>query len=282
MNFSRLNAILDWCCRAGTLFGVPIRLHITLVFFLWAVLARSGMGFLYGVEYAVLIVLCILMHELGHALSAKHYGMSDLSIMLHGFGGFATSRGFRTPKQALVITLAGPAVTFAIGISALFIGKAGVGASSFGTEAYRQFYIIVFLGSFNILMGFLNLIPMLPFDGGNAFVAILSRRLPEFKARRAVAHIGLILAPIVTISGFATSRGLIEIFGLMGIMASVMFLLNTGGIKFGEAAADRRSRKDEEARLQRERAKNDAYLGDVAARAREREEQERLRKLLGQ
>jgi len=281
MNFSKLNAILDWSVRAGSLFGVPIRLHISIVFFLIAALAGNEMGFWYGVEYGVLVVFCILLHELGHALSAKRYGLTGLSIMLHGFGGFAVSHGFRTPKQALLITLAGPAVTFAIGILAIVIGRFGMSGAVFGTEAFKQFYILSFLGGFNILMGFLNLIPVLPFDGGNAFVAILSRKLPELKARRAVAHIGLILAPVLAIIGFVLDRNMVLIFGLMGFISSAMFLTRSGGVKFGEAAADRRERKEDEARLQRERAKNEAYLSEVAKRARDREEQERLKKLLG-
>lgn len=100
--------------RIGSLFGIPISIHITILFYLIPALSRRGLGIAYGLEYSVLLVLCILLHELGHALSAKHFRMFGLSIMLHGFGGFATSSGYRTPKQALIIVLAGPAVTFAI------------------------------------------------------------------------------------------------------------------------------------------------------------------------
>src|SRR2546423_12450579 len=105
MRFSRLNSILNWSIRAGTLFGIPINLHISLLFFLFAALPGRGLDIGHGLEYAALIVLSILLHELGHALVAKHYRLTGLSIMLHGFGGFASSQGPRTPKQTVVIAL---------------------------------------------------------------------------------------------------------------------------------------------------------------------------------
>jgi hypothetical protein len=143
-----------------------------------------------------------------------------------------------------------------------------------------QFDIIHYLGVFNILMGVLNMIPILPFDGGNALVAILWRKQPQIKARRLVAHLGLILGPALFIYGIVIDQWMLMIFGLMGAVASVMTLLNSGGIRFGEALQDRRARKEEEAFKRRQKQKTEDYLADVAARAREREEQERLRKLI--
>src|ERR1700733_6616137 len=116
MNFSKLNTILNWSVRVGKLFGIPIYLHITILFFLWPALAHTGLGLAYNVEYAIGVVLSILLHELGHGLTAKYYKQTGLTIMLHGLGGFATSQGYRSPKQELLIVLAGPAVTFALGL----------------------------------------------------------------------------------------------------------------------------------------------------------------------
>jgi len=280
MRNPRLNAILNWSTKVGTLFGVPIRLHITIVFFLWAALARNGLGFWLEVEYAIGIVLCILLHELGHALSAKKYKLTGLSIMLHGFGGFAVSRGFRTPTQELVISLAGPAVTFVIGFICLVVGTVGRDATPFMSTPFLQFHVVHSLGVLNIWMGVLNLIPSMPFDGGHALAAILSHNRPEQKARRLVGHLGLVICPIMALYGLFTNQGFLTIFGLMGAFSSAAYLMNSGGIQFGEAMRDRRARQEEEAFKKRRQEQNAEYLGDVAARAREREEQERLRRLL--
>jgi hypothetical protein len=80
--------------------------------------------------------------------------------------------------------------------------------------------------------------------------------------------------------GLATEHDMVAMFGFIGGLSSAMSLMNSGGIKFGEGARDRRARKEDEAFKKRQKAKTEEYLGDVAARAREREEQERLRKLL--
>src|SRR5215469_4561858 len=102
MSSSRFNSILNWNVRVCRLFGIPIHLHISIVFFLLVAFPARSLGLGRALEVAVLLVLSILLHELGHGLTAKYFRMSDLLIMLHGFGGFASSRGYRTPKQALL------------------------------------------------------------------------------------------------------------------------------------------------------------------------------------
>jgi Zn-dependent protease len=280
MAFARLNSFLNWSVRVGRLFGIPISLHITLIFFLWPVLSGSGLGPWYSLEYAVLIVLSILAHELGHALTARRFRLTGLSIMLHGFGGFAVSSGYRTPAQQLIISLAGPAVTFILGGIAWGLGSMGLSTASFGTALFFQLYILKYVGIVNLMLGVLNLLPSLPFDGGHALQAILARKQSDFKAMRTVAHIGLVITPILLIYCFLTDRRLALIFALIGLLTSLGTLLQTGGIRFGEMFADRRERKDREAAKKRERAKTEAYLSDVASRQRQREERERLRKLL--
>jgi Zn-dependent protease len=135
---NKLNAILNWSVRVGKLFGIPISLHISILFFLWPVLSSRREDPLHALEYAFLVVVSILLHELGHALTAKRYKLSGLSIMLHGFGGFATSSGDKGWKQSLVITLAGPATTLILGMLCLGLGNLGVYASTFGTEQFEQ------------------------------------------------------------------------------------------------------------------------------------------------
>lgn len=275
----RLNSILNWSVRVGSLFGIPISLHITVIFFLFPAFSGRSLGVWYSLEWGALIILSILLHELGHALTAKRYKLTDLSIMLHGFGGFAVSSGSRTPHQSLMITLAGPAVTFAIGFICLGISYLAKDAN-LGTDATLQLYIVESMGKLNILLGVLNMIPSLPFDGGNALSAILSRKLSEFKANRVVGHIGLFFTPVLALYGLLTSNSFVTIFGIMGFVTSLGTLLQTGGVKPREALDDRRDRKELEVVKQRQQARTQAYLGDVRDRERERQEQERLRRIL--
>lgn len=277
MNFSRINQILNWSKRIGSLFGIPIYLHISLLFFLWPILGslhyRPGIV----LEYSAAVVFGILLHELGHALTARHFRQTDISITLHGFGGYAMSTGRRTPMQELWIVLAGPAVTFLFGF--LCLGVAAFRESATGA-AQEQLYLFYSLGRLEILIGFLNLIPSLPFDGGLALRAILWRRLVLFKATRRVAHVGLIVSPILLVYGFVTKHDLLLFFGLLGSMASWMTLQQTGGVRFNEAREDRQAAKELEAVKARERERNEQFLDEVAKRRREREEMERLRRLI--
>ncbi len=265
--------------RAGILFGIPVYLHITILFFLFPALVGGGFGLTLSIEYAVLIVLSILLHELGHALTAKVFGFRGISITIHGFGGFALSSGDRRPKQDLIITLAGPAVTFLLSGICIAGGRYGLLRTTPGETSFLQFALITSLGYVNLVMGFLNLLPMFPFDGGNALKALLNFRMPEFKAMRAVAHLGIVIGPIMLIFGFLTKRDYYVLFGLMGTLTCYSTLLGSGGIRFGEFAADRRLRRQEAEFLRRRQEKNEDFVSDVNARLREREEKERLRKL---
>ena len=232
------------------------------------------------IEYAVAIVLSILVHELGHALTAKRFGLTGLSITLHGFGGFAVSHGVRSPRQSLLISLAGPAATFALGLLCLGVSALGMRSPGLGIETLIQIILIHAVGRINILLGFLNLIPVPPWDGGQALQAILAHRMPEIKAMRAAAHFGLILAPALLIYGWATDANFFGLFAIVGILTCYTTLAGSGGIRFGEVFADRRSRKEVEAVKRREEARTQAYLDDVKAREKERADGERLRRLL--
>jgi Zn-dependent protease len=272
---SNFASFLNLSARVGQLFGVPIKLHITIIFFLLPVFTARGIGFVYALEVAVAVVISILLHELGHALSAKHYGMRGLSITLHGFGGFAMSSGARTPTQALVISLAGPAVTFAIGLIALGIGNFGLGMDPLSI----QFFLIRYIGALNILLGFLNLVPSFPFDGGNALAAILNRRHNEYKAMRMVGHIGLVVTPPIMLYGWFTNAGYMALFGLMGFITSLMTLTQSGGIRFGEGLADRKVKQEEQRSAKATEKREQAYYDDVRRREQDRAERERLRKM---
>jgi len=277
-----LTSFLDWSVGVGRLFGIPVRLHITLLFLLIPVVSRQAIKPIYALEIAVGMVLSILLHELGHALTAKRYRLTDLLIMLHGFGGYALSSGARTPRQSLVISLMGPAVTFVLGGTLWAVARFGQPMVDPGTEAARQLWLVGYLGSLNLLLGVLNLIPSFPFDGGQALRAILAHRHPDFKAMRAVGHLGLVLSPLLFIYSLIVKDNFIGFFGLIGSIGSLQILMTSGGIRFGEVAEDRRAAKEMEAVKEREKARAAAYQDDVDKRRREREEQERLRKLLGE
>ena len=280
MNNLNLQSILNWSIGVGKLFGIRIRLHITILFFIIPALANRGMGLMIGLEFALAIVFSIFFHEMGHALTAKGFRQKDLEIMLHGFGGFASSSGNRTPKQELLIVFAGPLANFILGEALLLLARQMLRAPGLTGDVEYQWILISTIGSLNLWMGALNLIPCLPWDGGLIVTALVWYRMTYTKALRITAHLSLVLGPALFLYGFVMRNSFFELFGGVAAFTSYMTLRNTGGIRFGEAFEDRRLRKEEIAFKKRQADKREIYLGDVIERQREREEQERLRKLL--
>ena len=135
---------------------------------------------------------CVLLHELGHALAARQFGIRTIDITLYPIGGVA--RLERMPRAAgaeLLIALAGPAVNFAIAAAItglLFLGAAGFGLSwSFGS--YLGELLLVNLG-----LGLFNLIPAFPMDGGRVLRAGLSTMLGRARATHVASIVGQVLA----------------------------------------------------------------------------------------
>src|SRR5947207_15286444 len=100
--------------RLGSVFGFPVRVNLSFLLLLGVILLWSG-G-LAGVAVAVLAFGSVLLHELGHALMARHLGVRVASIDLHFFGGAARmGDSSRSPGDEIAIAAAGPAVSFALG-----------------------------------------------------------------------------------------------------------------------------------------------------------------------
>ncbi|WP_169980630.1 metalloprotease [Tautonia rosea] len=174
------------------LFGIPIRVSP----FFWLIAAIIGMRF--GGEtapentliIAACVFLSVLVHELGHGLTAK-LGGEQPWIVLHGFGGVCASdreqRGF---GARLLVTLMGPVAGFLLAIAAVILWAILVTSGvSLGPEAELALSTLLLL---NILYSVFNLIPIWPLDGGQLMMTLFDRVSPRNGARR--AHIVSFLA----------------------------------------------------------------------------------------
>jgi Zn-dependent protease len=149
--------------RIGTIFGFPIRANLTFLLLLAFVAIWQGGA--PGVALALLAFGSVLLHELGHALMARHLRVGVSSIDLHFFGGAANMTDLpRTPGDEIAIAAAGPAVSFALAGLGLGLGL-GTGVS-----------LLTWLGTINLILGVFNLLPAFPSDGGRILRALLARR----------------------------------------------------------------------------------------------------------
>src|SRR5712691_4789477 len=109
----------SWSLRIGSVAGIPIRIHFTFwLLLVWIALAAHGLGHSVAAQVGLVACLfaCVLMHELGHALTAKAYGIRTRDITLYPIGGISSLQSMGKPRHELWITLAGPAVNVGIAI----------------------------------------------------------------------------------------------------------------------------------------------------------------------
>ena len=110
----RLNAVLNWSFAAGKIKGIPVRLHIFLPIFILILCSGRQDDWWWDLLYSLGVVGTVLVHELGHALTALRLRLNPTMIMLHPFGGWASYNGDATPKEALTVSFMGPALDFVL------------------------------------------------------------------------------------------------------------------------------------------------------------------------
>lgn len=177
-------------------FGIPVTVHP----FFWLTLGLIGGGLRADDTTSVLLVLMfiaagfvsILIHELGHALTIRRFGLPT-QIQLIAFGGYAAyPAGQLNRKQSFLVTAAGPALQFALGtIVIILLQIIPVPQGSLLREFMRDIVIV------SILWSVLNCIPIFPLDGGQMLSAILGP-----KREPTTYLIGTILAATIGIIAF--------------------------------------------------------------------------------
>lgn len=158
---------------------------------------------------------CVVLHELGHSFTAMHFGIGVRRILLMPIGGMAEFESIpREPRRELLITIAGPAVNFAIaGVLWLVVGSPSHWSLSiYEADAIGFAHLLL---HWNLLMGCFNLVPVFPMDGGRIFRALLSTRLTYLRATFWAVTIGKILA----IAG-----ALVAVFWWQTYLTAVLFL----------------------------------------------------------
>ena len=209
---------MKWSWKIGTFAGIAVYMHATFLLLLgWIALShwmqyRSLLPTLIGVAFIVALFVCVILHEYGHALTARRFGIGTKDITLLPFGGIARlERIPEKPNQELWVALAGPAVNVVIAL--------GLGAYLFLTghfEPIQQIGLthgeflerLLFANLF--LVGF-NMIPAFPMDGGRVLRALLAKRMDYARATRIAASVGQGLAFVFGFVGLFTNPFLVFI-----------------------------------------------------------------------
>ncbi|MBA4386435.1 MAG: hypothetical protein C0404_00535 [Verrucomicrobia bacterium] len=191
--------------RIATVWGIPIRVHTTLVVLLLGIVAVGVQGGMSPVRlgYYLLFTLCLLasvaLHEMGHAFVALRKGAKVREITLMFIGGSTRIENLpANPTAELEMALAGPFVNFCLAMICC------IAACNFystdNAEALKVFFVLCVS---NVLLMITNLIPAFPMDGGRVLRALLSRRLGRLRATKIASRMGKIFALTLLITGLA-------------------------------------------------------------------------------
>jgi Zn-dependent protease len=216
----QLLKVLWYPWRLGSAFGIGIYVHSTFLLLpLYVILSNWGKEGWALVPFLLLLVLgvfgCVLLHELGHALTARHFGIGTRDIILTPIGGIARlERLTEEPIQELLIALAGPAVNVVIAgllmvLLTLLLSLGVVGGFNLLPQGPDDLLgpglVGGLLGSLllsNLMLAVFNMIPAFPMDGGRVLRALLSLGLGQLRATQVAATVAIVPAIGIGILGF--------------------------------------------------------------------------------
>ena len=207
--------------KLGRIAGIEVSLHWTLLLLVAIVaLGAPAGGALWQVTLVTALFGCVLLHELGHALAARQFGIGTHGITLLLFGGIATlERMPRRPLQELWIALAGPLVNVVIaGTLLMLMGPisdiAATGLISTNVTVWVQHLMIA-----NIGLVMFNMLPAFPMDGGRVLRAVMAFQLPYLKATQLAATIGKVVAFGLALMGLISGQCMLIIVAAFVVIA---------------------------------------------------------------
>ncbi|PYJ35015.1 MAG: site-2 protease family protein [Verrucomicrobia bacterium] len=197
---------MSWSLPVFRVAGIQLRIHITfLLLIAWLAFgyyAQGGSAVAASrVIFVLLLFLCVVLHEFGHAFAAKAFGINTPDITLLPIGGVARlERMPEEPVQELIIAVAGPLVNVVIALGLFVVGGA---QGLLNRSTVEGGGLIAQLLTINIMLVLFNLLPAFPMDGGRVLRALLATRMSYARATQVAATVG---------QGFAF------VFGFIGLL----------------------------------------------------------------
>ena len=199
--------------RLFKLAGIPVYIHWTFFLLIGYVViqgmiqAESTLQLIFEVLVLLSVFTCVTLHEYGHALTAKRFGINTQDIILSPIGGVARLNGLpEKPRQELMVAIAGPMVNVII-VGLIFL----LVLIFYPGDAYNPEFDVIDKSNFlenylfviqyiNISLVLFNMVPAFPMDGGRILRSLLAMKFGRVKATRAAAFIGQGIAVIFILS----------------------------------------------------------------------------------
>jgi Zn-dependent protease len=207
---------MGWSIKLFDVGGTAVRVHLTFFLLLAWIAAihwsRGGAAeAVDGVVFIIALFVCVVLHEFGHIVAARRYGIRTPDVTLLPIGGVASlERMPEKPAQEIVVALAGPAVNVVIALVLILVLGARFDLSQMAQLEQAQSTLTGRIAAANLVLFAFNLIPAFPMDGGRVLRALLALRLGYTRATRVAASIG---------------QGLAVLFGFLGLMGNPLLVL---------------------------------------------------------
>lgn len=210
----------------GSAFGIPIRLHISLLIAIGVVAVLPGSNILIAVILAAGVFGSVALHELGHSLVARAKGSYIHEIVLYPFGGAAKISNIpKRPMDEVLVAIAGPAVSLALAV------------------LFSAIPMLELLGHLNYMLFFFNMLPVFPMDGGRVLRALLSIKKGRLEATRVAATVGKYFCVLFVLVGIFGIRQ--RLLGFIGpvrpnlLLAFIgLYIYNVGRMEYRQVSLE--------------------------------------------
>ena len=217
---------MHWSFPILRLGETEIRVHLTFFLLLaWIGIAHYQVGgsaaALDGIVFIAVVFGCVVLHELGHTLAARRYGIRTPRITLLPIGGVAQmERMPENPWEEVVVALAGPLVNVAIALILIFGFGVALNEQALGSMESPEASFWSRLAAVNIMLVVFNLIPAFPMDGGRVLRALLSTRMSRKRATDLAARTGQISAFAFGFLGLVSGNALLVFVAIFVYLAA--------------------------------------------------------------
>jgi len=216
---------MGWSIPLGTVKGTAIRLHLTFLLLLaWFAAVSYAEGgrasALARVSFLLLLFLCVTLHEFGHILAARRFGVRTREILLLPIGGMARMERIpERPRDELLVALSGPAVTIAIAL-VLVLAFGGLPDPEAVFSGVTPRDLLGQLAYANLSLLAFNLLPVFPLDGGRVLRALLASKLGHSRGTEIAAVIGRAAAIILGLVGLAAGNVILVLIAVFIFFAA--------------------------------------------------------------
>ncbi|PKN88646.1 MAG: site-2 protease family protein [Chloroflexi bacterium HGW-Chloroflexi-8] len=207
---------MKWSFKIARIAGIDVRIHSTFLLliawigFSYWISQKSIVAVLNGILFILLLFFFVILHEFGHALAARKFGIATKDITLLPIGGVARIEKMpKEPRQELRVALAGPLVNLVLAVILFFWLFISNGLPSISQLSLTGGSLLERLAFVNLSLFLFNLIPAFPMDGGRVLRALLATKMDYARATQTAATFG---------QGFAL------IFGIIGLFSNPFFL----------------------------------------------------------